>query len=251
MATIPTAGIQLRAAECGYSETELSQLAEKVNEAFQANLNEHFKRSRLESGRDYWILEDSRGVWLARSRYDVRKQLRDEDYDCDLEMLDELLEAYIYDFQLLDMTLKIPGTVARSLEDPLFVPIYIDFPEGWDTGQFYTLQRFSELIWRYELTPSEALDYWAVKRMKTDSQKWAGRRDVSPEAIRKNIRQAEEKLSDDELGASHPNGTIQAAPLDEVPEDNHFDRDVDRVYIPARDAVTERKESGPDLRSTD
>lgn len=252
MATIPTAGIQLRATECSYSEAELSELAEEVNRAYRENLNSHFKAARLQSGRNYWILEDSHGVWLAQTAYDVGKQLRDADIEYHAAMLSELLEAYLYNFQLDGLTVKIPGAVARSIDNPLFVPVYVDFPDGWDTGQFYTLQRFSELIWRYELTPAEALDYWAVKRMDTDTHRWAGRRDVGAEAIRKNIRQAEEKLSDDDLGATHPNGTIEAVLLDEVPDDGDpHDSDADRFYVPRRDAVTEELESPPELRSTE
>jgi len=44
------------------------------------------------------------------------------------------------------------------------------------------------------LTPPEILDYWMTEELGNAPKEWASQRDVHPEAVRKNVRQAREKL---------------------------------------------------------
>lgn len=53
-------------------------------------------------------------------------------------------------------------------------------------------------LFRRDLTPAEAVDYYACEKYSYKPDQWAAFRDVSGEAVRKNVRQAKAKLADDE-----------------------------------------------------
>lgn len=110
----------------------------------------------------------------------------------------------------------------------------IAYPDRWLDGKWQPFQRFQELVARCEMSPAEALDYWAVHHANVDSIDWAANRDVDPEAVRKNIRQAKAKLNDENLEATHEAETFNVVRTDEIPavESHYPDKDV--FYVPAK-----------------
>lgn len=223
------------AADSEYTADELSQTAKELERAIQSRLVKHFERCRLKSGGDYWLLEDHRGrpgVWLAFNQFEFEEELRKADRDCDPGMLFAVASAYLEQFQARDLTIAIPGPVARSYNDPFFVPIHVGYPDGWEDGEWHAFQRFQELIWRYDMTPAEALDYWIVSRLNQSPSEWAGKRNVQAEAVRKNVRQASDKLLDDDLGAAHEREQIRPVNATDVPSDGLHDDEKDLFYVP-------------------
>lgn len=71
--------------------------------------------------------------------------------------------------------------------------------------------------------------------MNTTPEGWGGKRNVQAEAVRKNVRQAKEKLGDGELGAAHERTRIRAVSTDEIPADGPHDPETDVFYVPTED----------------
>jgi len=222
-----------------FTLSDLKETEEKLQSAIQSRLNKHWKRSRLKSGEDYWLLEGNHGVWLAFNDYELHEELRETKTECDSHLVKAVAFAHLEGFQERGTTIAVPGGLARYHKSNFWYPIYVPFPDEWRNGEWHSLQRLQELVSRYELSPAEALDYWAVERHNEDAVRWGGKRNVQPEAVRKNIRQAKEKLNDEDLGAAHETERFQIVPTDEVPDDKPHDEEKDLFYIPTTEQVDE------------
>jgi hypothetical protein len=218
---------------------ELKETEEKLQSAIQSRLNKHWKRSRLRSGEDYWLYENGQGVWLAFNEYELREELREAKIECDTSLVKVVAFGHLEEFQQGGATIAVPGGIARYHKSDLWYPIYVPFPDEWQNGEWHSLQRLQELVSRYELSPAEALDYWAVEHHNEDGVSWGGKRNVQPEAIRKNVRQAKEKLDDEDLGAAHEKERFRVVPTDEVPDENIHDEEKDLFYIPTEEQADE------------
>lgn len=227
------------AAESSYTLDELKEADEKLEKALQGELLEHFKKSRLQSGPDYWLLEDGGGVWLVFNMDGIEMELQSADVEYDYDKIWLVAYASLDEFQSKDLTVAVPGTVARSRKKHLYFPIYVRFPEEWQRGEQHAMQRLQELVSRYEMSPSEAMDWWAVQLMDEKPTEWARKRNIQPEGVRKNVRQAKEKLQDDDLGATHENGQFRPVSTDEIPAESPHDEDEDVFYVPTQEAAEE------------
>ncbi len=85
---------------------------------------------------------------------------------------------------------------------------------------------------RAEMSASEALDYWVTERMGKRADRWAGFRDVGAEAVRKNRRQARDKVAENGLGSGYENNNITAVSEEEMPDDGVYDDENDRYFMP-------------------
>ncbi|GKZ16239.1 hypothetical protein HAL_41200 [Haladaptatus sp. T7] len=65
--------------------------------------------------------------------------------------------------------------------------------EVWRRSRLVLSWWFQELA-EDGLTPPEILDYWMTEELGNAPKEWASQRDVHPEAVRKNVRQARKKL---------------------------------------------------------
>lgn len=234
------------AAQNEYTVDDLRDTDQKLEEAIQSRLHKHFERCRLKTGSDYWLFEDLGGqsVWLAFTKHDLQEELRNTNTDIPYERLITVATAYLEEFQERGLTLAIPGMLARQLKEPLYFPIRVRYPDGWKNGEWHSYQRIEELVFRYEMSPAEALDWWAVERMNKDSTEWATKRGVGAEAIRKNIRQAKAALEDDELGVTREGEIVQVVSSDEVPSGGPHDPEKDLFYVPTEEQAKEFDEIG-------
>ncbi|RBI60076.1 hypothetical protein DMJ13_20640 [halophilic archaeon] len=73
-------------------------------------------------------------------------------------------------------------------------PFIIDYPDNWALARDMIHQHWGYFL-HQGLSPAELLDYWIVQKTEFTPKNWAKVRDVHPEAVRKNIRQAKNKLS--------------------------------------------------------
>ncbi|MFH5802355.1 hypothetical protein [Haladaptatus sp. CMAA 1911] len=229
------------AAQKEYTADDLRDADQKLEEAIQSRLHKHFKRCRLETGSDYWLFEEhgGRSVWLAFTKFDLQKELRETDTDLSYDRLVAVAAAHLEQFQESEITLAIPGMLARQLKDPFYFPINVRYPDGWGAGEWHSYQRLEELVFRYEMSPAEALDWWAVNRMNKDSAKWATKRGVGVEAIRKNVRQAKAAFENDNLGVTREEETVQVVSSDEMPSSDPHDPEKDLFYVPTEEQIEE------------
>lgn len=216
---------------------ELIDVAENLHDAIQSRLNKNFEKFRLQSGENQWLGEEANGVWIAFTKFGLKEELRQVDIELEYEDVVTIGYAYLSEFQRSERTIAIPGTFARQLKEPFFLPVFIEYTDEWLAGEYHTLLRFQELIWRYEMSPAEALDYWATQRKAQDSTEWSGLRGVEPEAVRKNVRQAKEKIQDDVLGSTHERSNLRIVSTDEIPEDGVHDKEEDIFYILTDEAL--------------
>jgi hypothetical protein len=230
------------AAESAFTREELATAAEVVEQTLQDRLLRHYERAQLRGGTDYWLLRieqgNDPGVWLAFTIQELKQELREPDYDVESGQLSAVAIAYLEQFQAMGYTVGVPGSIARSIKDPVFYPIYVGYPEGWKDGEYNTLQRFQRLLARFDLSPAEALDYWAMERMNKTANDWSSVRGVDPEAVRKNVRQAEEKiqtLRDDDTERPYETNRLRVVDLEELPSGDPHDPDKDMFYVPMDD----------------
>jgi hypothetical protein len=242
------------AAESEYTREELAEAEQTIEQALQEGLLKHYKSSRVRGGTDYWILTEEQGetpgVWLALTTLDLTKALRDTGYDVERGKLAAVAIAHLDRFQDIGFTIGIPGSVARRVTDPMFYPIFVEYPEGWRDGEHHSLQRFQRLLGNFDLSSAEALDYWATTRMNQDAKDWAGVRGVDPEAVRKNVRQAHEKIEarrEDESESPYEVNRLRTVDVEEVPDDDPHDPEKDMFYAPLDESESEE----PDLSSVD
>lgn len=221
-----------------WTKSELVEVADALQYALQSRFTHYYESSKLSGGSDHWLVNERMGTeaaWLAFTESEivndtsVRENVLSE---YDREALNIVLAANLLTFQELDYTIEIPGTVARQVTDPFYYAIWVPYPESWHDAQYHTFQQFQKYINRYEMSTAEALDYWVTEIADQSLNRWAASRGVGEEAVRKNRRQAQEKLSNDELGATHSNGDIQAVPIERIPDDDPHNEDEDMFYTP-------------------
>jgi hypothetical protein len=221
------------AANTEYTLNELDATAETLQETLQERLNKLFENNRLHSEDDYWLIDMSGGAWIGFSIMELAEELRRTGHEYDNAQLQAVAYAHLEYFQdTMEMTVAVPAPVARRLEDAFIFPIYVSYPEEWRECQTHVLLRFQELVWRYGMSPAEALDYWVTEIQGQKLSMWAGKRGVEPEAVRKNVRQAREKIEDESLGAASKETNIRAVSLQEVPEDSPYDEEEGIFYVP-------------------
>ncbi len=78
-------------------------------------------------------------------------------------------------------------------EDHSYLVVPIQDIKVWRRSRLVLSWWFQELA-EDGLTPPEMLDFWMTEELGNAPKEWASQRDVHPEAVRKNVRQAREKL---------------------------------------------------------
>ena len=229
---LPDEFVRESAAESEYTVSQVEEAVQTIHDAVQDNLYDHYDDALNSGGPDHLLYEIGDEVYFALSPLEVVKEVRDYGAELDKYLVIAGADAYLRFFQDNGHTVSISGTLARHRSHPNFYPIRVFKTEEWKRGEAHALQMFQAYTSRAEMSAAEALDYWASNRMRDGAMGWAGYRDVGPEAVRKNRRQAEEKLDENGLGSGHENNDIRAVPTEKIPENGTHDEDEDRYYIP-------------------
>lgn len=244
------------AAEFEWTRDQLASTASKVEKALQERLPKHYENSHLHGGRDHWLMTVeqgvSPGVYLGFNKRELARELREAGYEAEPGQVGAVAIAHLDQFQDMGFTVGVPGAIARQISDPVFYPVFVEYPEGWQNGEYHSLQRFQHLLGNFGLTPAEALDYWAMQRMGKDANDWAGVRGVDPAAVRKNSRQAREKMEgvrEDETESPYESSRLRVVDLQEIPSGDPHDPDKDMFYVPL--SADEAGSDEPDLSSVD
>ncbi len=224
--------IRETAADSEYTAEAIEEAVKVVHDAVQSNLYDHYDSALNSGGPDNLLYEIGSEVFFAFSPREVLRQVKDYDDSFDNQLILLAIEANLNDFQADGRTISISGTLARHRDPPAFYPIGVQKTDEWQRGEAHALQMFEAYTSRAEMSASEALDYWATERMGKRADRWAGFRNVGAEAIRKNRRQAREKVSENGLGSGHENNDIYAVKKEDTPEDGVYDDDEDRYFMP-------------------
>lgn len=97
----------------------------------------------------------------------------------------------------LAITNKMGGTTDLE-EGELYLVIRLPLVENWQWVES-DLSMWFEQLGEQGLTPAEMLDFWAIETCGYSPREWSESRGVTPEAVRKNARQAKQKISDPSL----------------------------------------------------
>lgn len=239
---VPTDILEEVAAETEWPVDRLEKAAEQLNSAVLQRLPEHYDESRLASGPDYILQESHNETWLAMDPYDIDEDLNKAGVDMDPSLQRAVAIAHLEHCQAYGSTISVPIQIASQIEDPVFYPIRVEKTEAWKRAEFHMLQLFQAFVSRQQMTGSEALDYWVTTHFDQSVMDWSGYRDVGREAIRKNVRQAEDKIEEHGHGTGYDANDIRFESLDEVSEHGVFDEEERRFYTPRREDVDEMRE---------
>lgn len=225
------------AAESTFTASELKDGIQKLQDALEPRINYHYQKNCLEGGRDRLILKSDYSYWFAFVIHDIAREFEKSDMEMESDLLRTVALTHLEDFQDKGFTVSFSRQVANSLTEPFYYPIRVTFPEGWRKGKHNVKQRFQELVFHNEMTPAEALDFWMVDDMDEMPADWANQRRVDPEAVRKNVRQAREKIKDSELSATYEVNDIRAQEVEQIPEGEPYDEDAERFYVPTAESL--------------
>lgn len=216
----------------GYSVEEVRRAVRVIHDAVRENLHEHYKRCWLEGGLDYHLFEVDDEVWFAMGRAEVADDLRSVDKELDLQLQAVGASAYQAQFQSNGDTISLYRNIVEQRENPMLYPIGTTKSEEWQRGEYHVMQVLQAFVNRAEMSPAEALDYWATEHRHNPPSEWAGSRRVGVEAIQKNQRQAEEKLAENGLGSGHDVNDVRVENEEDIPEDGVYDEEEERYYVP-------------------
>lgn len=224
--------IEETAEDSDYSVEEISDAIQTIHDAIRSNLHDHYERCWLSGGMDYHLYELDDQVWFAMGDHEIRDDLRKADMDLEFGLQVTASEAFRDEFQVNGKTISMYRNIVERRSDPMLYPVATTKSEGWQEGEFHAYQTLKALVNRPQMSPAEALDYWVVEHLGTGQSEWAGARRVGEEAVRKNVRQAREKISEKGLGSGYDVNDIRVVDAEDWPDDSVFDEDRNRYYLP-------------------
>lgn len=246
MADLPITEDAIRtvAADVDRTAEEIGAAVETLHDVIDAKLLEHYKKCWLEGGDNHRILSfpADNAVWFAFNRLQLEKEVRESDYELEPDLIIYAAQANKVSLnETWDATIKMPVQFARKYTNIAYYPIRISKSDDWERGIQHVMQIFENYLFNYDMSPAEALDLWAVDRMDMQAWEWAKVRQVGDEAVRKNVRQARDKFSDDENGRTYDVNDISTAKIEDIPDEFH-DTENDMIYMPTYEQTGELKD---------
>lgn len=230
------------ASESDYGVEEVRDAVRQIHDAVQANLLDHYERCWLSGGLDYHLYDIDDEVWFALGEERVVEDLRDQDTEISPGLRRTALAAFRDAFQANGDTITLYRNIAERRTDPMFYPVCVQKSEEWVRGEQHTMQMFEAFVSRSKMSAAEALDYWATEFMDEGAATWCGKRDVSAEAVRKNRRQAQEKMAEYGFGDEYDVNDIHVDKAENGPDEGVFDEGSERYYVPIGGRLTYEEE---------
>lgn len=227
------------AADSAYTAEEIAAAAETVHKAVRTNLVKHYEKCFVEGGLNYHLYDIEDEAWFAMGEEMVHEDLRDYGADLDRSLVLSVLGAFERVFQGDGSTITIPRPIARRRKDPMFYPVRVRKSDEWLAGEQHVMQLLKAFTKRAEMTPSEALDYWATEWQSKQASWWAGQRRVSSEAVRKNTRKAVDKINENGLGDGYESNMLRVSDAEDRNDKDVYDEESERYYVPI-DGTLER-----------
>ncbi|MFC6720877.1 hypothetical protein ACFQGT_00330 [Natrialbaceae archaeon GCM10025810] len=190
------------ASEYAITFDELDTALAQLQGVLETKLNELYESAWLHGGPQNHLVNDTEGVFFAfvppqLYRMDGVRQL-----DLDTETFNAITEAHQNQAAIWKFDVDRPTNYANTFTHDFF-PYFIRYPENWRDALYHARLEMMHLL-RHDLTPAEALDYWAMHfgpsplKSNQSRDRWHAYRDVDREATYKTVRQAKEKLADED-----------------------------------------------------
>lgn len=162
----------------------------KVESYIQEDLHRFYSDSVNEDKDDVILVDEEPNrmiIGLRSSYYRVFRQ----HLNIDGEELEAVQEYYRTRSRTLLPQEKVETDILK-----VCTPVVVEMPGWWDDASLFLQEKLKHLT-KQGLSPAEVLDLLAVDYLKMSNRVWAETRGVSSvEAVRKNARQAREKLED-------------------------------------------------------
>lgn len=215
---VPIADDCIRDAAADHPVTydQVYEALELIQQDLAGKLNQLYEEAWTDGGAQNHLADASDGVWFALIPFDVWEPINDEvDEGVFMAAMDahERMAADRFRFEI-----DRPTSYAAKLEQD-YRAFFIAFPEAWRSALYHARVRMKHLL-HHGLTPAEALDYWALEagpgRLQTNraGDGWYAARGVDREAVNKTVRQAREKLGDEDCRPYYPEQVIRTAKVE-------------------------------------
>jgi len=115
----------------------------------------------------------------------------------DREGLDEIERSAVQSYHQVRAAdlLASSGETHELRDEEMYFVAPVDDADRWTRNHLVLAWWFEQLA-ADGLTPPEIIDYWMTEEQGFTPKAWADARDVHPETVRKNVRQAVGKLSE-------------------------------------------------------
>lgn len=184
------------AADHPVTTKQVRNVLRELQTALESKLNSLYEDAWIWGGAQTHLYDTEDGVFFAMTSHHLMQLLDDVDKDA----FRAACVAHEYQAQLLGFTVDRPTSYADNLKSD-YQPVFVRYPDHWLDALHHARQRMMYLL-HHDLTPAEALDFWALEHgmgcLSGDQarRRWHVARDVDREAVRKTRRQAKEKLRD-------------------------------------------------------
>lgn len=184
------------AADHPVTTKQVREALHELQTALESDLNVLYERAWMGGSAQTHLYDTDHGVFFAMTPHHLMQYLD----DVDIDVLRAASDAHENQARLFGFTVDRPTSYADKLKAD-YQPVFVKYPDRWLDALYHARLRMMNLLY-HELTPAEALDYWALEEGvgslsgNQARDRWRTARDVDREAVRKTRRQAEEKLGD-------------------------------------------------------
>lgn len=206
------------AAEYPVTYEQLDQALAKVQEILVDHINEFYESAWISGGEQNHLADSPEGVFFAFTPTGFANRGEILNLDLDDDVFDAVCQAHQNEAAIWEFDVDRPTSYADTYVDD-FQPFYIEYPENWLNALYHARIRMMYLL-QHEMTPAEALDYWALEFGKAtlssnqNQDRWRASRRVDREAVSKTRRQAREKMKDPDRQPYYKEQDIEIVEVD-------------------------------------
>lgn len=197
---------------------QLDHALGQIQHALEPQLNSFYEEAWLQGGEQNHLVDTPDGVFFGFTPTMLYNREEISDLDLDKDTFKTVRDAHQNQAEIWGFDVDRPTSYADTYVDD-FYPFYIQYPDNWLEAQYHATLRMKRLL-TYNLTPAEALDFWALEDgtasldTNREQQRWHGIRDVGREAVNKTLRQARDKLTDPDNQPYHEKQDIKTTEID-------------------------------------
>jgi len=208
------------AADHAITVDQLSHALGQIQHALEPHINTYYEEAWLQGGEQNHLLDTPEGIFFGFTTTGLYNKKEISILDIGKDTFKAVRDAHQNQAEVWGFDIDRPTSYADTYVDD-FYPFYIQYPDNWLDAQYHARLRMKQLL-SYNLTPAEALDYWALEdgaaSLDTNSerQRWHSIRGVGREAINKTLRQARNKLNDPDNQPYHEKQDIQITEIEKI-----------------------------------
>lgn len=206
------------AAEYPVTYEQVDRALAQVQDVLEDYLNEFYVNAWISSGEQNHLVDSPEGVFFGFTPTGFANKEYIRKLDLDDDVFDAVCQAHQNMAAVWGFDVDRPTSYANTYVDD-FQPFYIRYPENWQSALYHARIQVMYLL-QHEMTPAEALDYWALDfgqgslSGSQNEERWYASRGVGREAVSKTRRQAREKMQDPEKRPYYEEQDIEVTEID-------------------------------------